>query len=239
MRVHRIVLENPKEFFKYYESGTGMIIFETKAVFGKGEEVILEFDFPNLHDMEHLRVSVRKVHPQRNDGKETRNRVVARVLPHQKRKLDFLLTTVATNPPAQTFRRNFTRHPVSMKAAWSLSHSDLWHPCEIRNLGLGGMMLSASSNPPNGARITVTFTLPALEKNLRVTGNVVWCDRESTGKNLMGLQFTGTTDDLEMVRLQKDLRLFFRRHQMYGNATGCPNREDVEYFTTSTSGSIN
>ncbi len=236
MRVHRIVLENPKEFFDYYESGTGMIIFETKAVFGKGEEVILEFDFPNLSDMEHLRVSVRKVHPHKAPGGQTRNRVIAWVLPHQRRKLDFLLNTVAASPSPVAFRRNYTRHPVSFKAAWSLTHADLWHPCEIRNLGLGGMMLAASSNPPAGTRIVVNFTLPALDKNVRVAGQVVWVDRESTGKNLMGLQFAADATEDGLLGLQRDLRVFFRRHEIFGNATGCPNQEDVEYYTTSTSG---
>lgn len=213
-----------------------MIIFETKAVFAKGEEIILEFDFPNSSEREHLRVTVKKLQPQHQKDNQFRNRVLAWVQPNQRRKLDFLLHQMASGKAHQTFRRNYTRHPVALRAAWSLADTDLWHPCEIRNIGLGGMMISASSLPSAGARILVRFSLPPTEKQLRTTGKVVWIDRENTGKYLMGIQFLAEPAIDDLATLQKELRVFFRRHEIFGNATGQPNQEEVEYHTTSTSG---
>lgn len=236
MRVHRIVLENPKDFQRYYEVATDMIIFETKAVFAKGEEIILEFDFPNYREREHLRVTVKKLQPQRKGDNRFLNRVMAWVQPNQRRKLDFLLHQLSANEAPQVFRRNYTRHPVALRAAWSLADTDLWHPCEIRNMGLGGMMISASSLPSAGARICMQFVLPSTEKMLRVVGKVVWLDRENTGKYLMGIQFLAEPAEEDLLALQRDLRVFFRRHAIFGNVTGQPNPEDVEYHTTSTSG---
>ncbi len=236
MRVHRIVLENPRDFQQYYEAATDMILFETKAVFGKGEEIILEFDFPNYNEREHLRVTVKKLQPQRQPDNSFRNRVMAWVQPNQRRKLDFLLNQLSSEQTPKVFRRNYTRHPVSLRAAWSLADTDLWHPCEIRNIGLGGMMISASSLPTAGSRLLVQFTLPAVDKQMRVPGKVVWIDRESPGKYLMGIQFLAEPNQEDLLGLQRDLRVFFRRHGIFGNATGLPSPEEVEYHTTSTSG---
>jgi hypothetical protein len=84
-------------------------------------------------------------------------------------------------------KRKHGRKPVQEPV--DFAHGARAYRGVIKNIGAGGASIETTGNPAVGDKITLTFTLPGLEKPLKTTGEIVWKDARSFGVKFTGVSF--------------------------------------------------
>jgi PilZ domain len=222
MRIHYLVFNNANEFFDYFKTDRFLFEFNTKAEFKKGEVIILEIFFKDFANREHFRVEILRTQP----SKTNENKIWVKILPYQGQKVDFI-SYLSANNEKWISKREFRRHAVSIKGAWSYKSPDLWHPCEINDLGIGGSLFFTSSCPTIGSRIYLRFTIPNTDTAIKLSADVVWIKRLGTNSIKIGIKFLPISEKSKSKKAYKKLRLFFRQCEIHGNIAGSPN-EDID-----------
>ncbi|MBU1239838.1 PilZ domain-containing protein [Myxococcota bacterium] len=218
MRIHTIILNNTEEFFRSFASDRFIYDFATKGEFIKGEQIIIEIFFSSYMVREHFRVEVLRV----GSTKANLKRVWVKVLPFQAQKIDFI-HFLTDNEAEWNTKRTFDRYPVSISGAWSYKNPDLWHPCEIKDLAIGGSQFFGAVPPTAGAMVFVRFIVPSTSQTIKVASRVVWVKQLGPGSYKVGLQFVPEKNEGKYKRAFKLLRTFFRHCEFHGNSDGIPN----------------
>ncbi|MGM0595615.1 MAG: PilZ domain-containing protein [Myxococcota bacterium] len=217
MRIHFIIKETVEDFFTSYDPEKMEYTFNTRAVFNQDEECILEFFFNSYAEIEHFRVKIVKMTRLNNNT----NTIVAQIQSKQKQKINFL-KKLSSDPNEWISQRTHRRHPVQINASWSLEKPSLWHPCEIKDLGLGGAQITGSTSPPINSQLFVRFLLPNLQSSVKLKGEVVWNQRENSGNSRVGVRFLRNNPKQNTKKAFKKLRQFFRDYRIHGKIDGKP-----------------
>ncbi|MBU1220996.1 PilZ domain-containing protein [Myxococcota bacterium] len=218
MRIHTIYLQSVSDFFRIYKSDSNSITFTTRAIFSNREEVILEILLLDTGEKEHFRTNT-YIQKQTSTGQYKIN---ALIQSGQNAKISFMEYLVNESDKWVT-KRNHQRHPVSIKAAWSLEAPDLWHPCEIIDIGKGGLQVWGTATPPAGSRLLVNFRLPNSTASVKIRGEVVWVHQNEGKVSRMGMKFFDIEHDAETSRAKTSIRRFLRLYDIHGNINGVPN----------------
>ncbi|MBN2725593.1 MAG: PilZ domain-containing protein [Deltaproteobacteria bacterium] len=218
MRIHTLYLKSAADFFEMYRSDSGSVAFLTRAVFHNSEEIILELVFKDIGEKEHFRSTV-YVQKHYSTGKF---RISAMLQSGQNAKVAFIELLASGNTNWAT-KRNHSRHPVAIKAAWSLESPDLWHPCEITDIGNGGLQALGTATPPMGTKLLINFKLPSGGQTLSIRGEVVWVSPNDEKISRMGMKFIRQNIDESSMLARASIRRFLRLYKIHGNMNGIPN----------------
>lgn len=219
MRIHTILLNNTEEFFRNFKSDRFIYEFVTKAEFEKGEQIILELFISKFSEREHFRVEVLRV----GATKGNLRRVWVKLLPHQSQKIEFM--TYLTKQDAEWHsKRAFMRQAVSIQGAWSYEAPDLWHPCEVKDIGMGGAQFFGAVAPTAGSKLYIRFPVPGTTQIVKISSRVVWVKRMGPGSYTIGLKFRPAKTSKKYQKALKTLRTFLRKCEIHGNINGMPNR---------------
>ena len=105
--------------------------------------------------------------------------------------------------PDNTTIRKFIRHPVDMPIRvttdWVEDDDDDTDQT-ITNVGLGG--LAFLSSRPYDLMERVRVTIPVLEQDSQLTGNVVWCEKSDQGYEV-GIEFERSRDTYRMRMIEQ------------------------------------
>ncbi len=222
MRIHTILLNTAKEFFKNFRSDRFIYEFVTKAVFSKEEQIILELFINQFAEREHFRVQVLRV----GTTKGNLRRVWVKLLPYQSQKIEFL--TYLTKQDAKwSSKRAHSRQAVSIQGAWSYDYDapDLWHPCEIKDVGMGGVQFFGAVAPSTDAKLHLRFPLPGVHQPVKISSQVVWVKQMGPGSYTVGLKFRQSKTSSRYKRAIKLLHTFLRKCEIHGNCSGLSNKE--------------
>jgi Tfp pilus assembly protein PilZ len=219
MRIHLLEYFSPIDFIKTVKNS--FFSFNTKAKFNVGEEIVVDLFFKTIKFKDNLRVVVKKYIPGDN-LKTHKNKVVVKIQSYQSKKIKFFKRLTEKNYKKVCIR-NFHRHAVSIKGSWTLANMELWHPCEIRDLGIGGAMLLGLSVPSPGSKLFLNLKIPADGKKLKISGEVVWSYREGSNKSKMGLKFSALEKHKKEVTLY--LKEFLKNVEIHRNVNGIPNEK--------------
>jgi hypothetical protein len=106
--------------------------------------------------------------------------------------------------PDNTKIRKFIRHPVDMPIRVTSSRveddDDTDSDQTITNVGLGG--LAFLSSRPFAIMERVRVTIPVLDQDNLLSGNVVWCERSGDGYEI-GIEFDRSRDTYRMRMIEQ------------------------------------
>ena len=90
--------------------------------------------------------------------------------------------------------------PIQVSAGPAEAGEDDTDDPTITNIGLGG--LAFVSSRPFEIMQRVTITIPVLDEDNRLTGNVVWCEKSGTGYEI-GIEFEKSRDTYRMRMIEQ------------------------------------
>ena len=105
--------------------------------------------------------------------------------------------------PSSTTLRRYIRHPVDIPiqvSADSAEHDDDETDLTITNVGLGG--LAFLSSRPYEVLQRVTITIPILDQDNQLTGNIVWCEKSDRGYEI-GIEFEKSRDNYRLRMIEQ------------------------------------
>ncbi len=97
--------------------------------------------------------------------------------------------------------------PLKVSLEWVDDTKVINHPCDtLDNVSLGGLAFKSTQGIPNGQAVQISF--PLLNKDLSVTGQVVWNKKNDSGFEI-GLEFN---DPDELYRLRMIEQICYIEH---------------------------
>ena len=105
--------------------------------------------------------------------------------------------------PDSTTIRRYIRHPVDIPiqvSAESTETDDDETDLTITNVGLGG--LAFLSSRPFEVLQRVTISIPILDQDNQLTGNIVWCEKSDRGYEI-GIEFEKSRDNYRLRMIEQ------------------------------------
>ena len=86
-------------------------------------------------------------------------------------------------------RRTQQRYDIRLPLEFTLDETE--YQAQTRNLSLGGMFIETAAPVTYGAKVRLSFRLPALQENIQVDAEVRWIEKDGGLVKGIGVQFEG------------------------------------------------
>ena len=101
--------------------------------------------------------------------------------------------------------------PIQVATDWDGDEVDDWLDKTVTNVSLGG--LAFLSSQPIAVQARVQISVPVIDRDSRMVGNVVWCEKSDTGYEI-GVEFDRNRDLYRLRMIEQICHIEHYRRQV-------------------------
>ena len=101
--------------------------------------------------------------------------------------------------------------PIQVATDWDGDEVDDWLDKTVTNVSLGG--LAFLSSQPIAVQARVQISVPVIDRDSRMVGNVVWCEKSDTGYEI-GVEFERNRDLYRLRMIEQICHIEHYRRQV-------------------------